>query len=300
MFQTSVVCVKLNKQDSHARLEAVKSLALLLSKETSLNQARSTIMRSAPRLVEMSLRDVDHQVRIQALKAVTLLDRTGILQDEQEEERNKVARLVFDHDPKVRKAVGEFVKGLWTERVEALENTVANAQVSRRKKTKELSGEEERDRLEWKALATLLLETSNSLDEATGESSTTRDTAVTNSKNMMARATAAVESLRPHIDRLTHWEGLVDYLLLDHSVSAQEIWPLSEEEEDLMLQVMVACIRADDEVSSSVFLSIHMTDCRPKTKMRRPRPLSRFCLASSRKIKPMSNACLLCCLYQPR
>lgn len=211
-------------------------------------------MRCAPRLIEVALRDVDHQVRVNAIKGLVLLDRTGLLQDEHADDRKKIARLVYDDDTRIRKAVGDFVKGLWAERVDSLENDISNARVGRKKKTKEIAPEGEKVRLEWKALASLLHDTSDSLEE----NSAVSNVAISDShkgKNVMTRAKAAVEALRPHMDQLKNWESLIDYLLLDHSGGPQEVWPLTEEEEDFSLQVLVACIKADDEVRSPVWSS---------------------------------------------
>jgi hypothetical protein len=127
-------------------LEAVKAFTNLLSKEAFITNARTNIMRISSRLIEISLRDVDVNVRINALKALA---------------------------PTVNVSMG--------------------------------------------------------------------------------RATAAVEALRSSIEGLADWQELVDYLLLDHSTADSDMWLLAEEEEDFMIQVLIACIKAsaDEDVSIS-------------------------------------------------
>jgi cohesin complex subunit SA-1/2 len=229
-------------QNSHARLEAVKAFASLLSKDAFITNARTNIMRISSRLIEISLRDVDTNVRIHALRALALLDKTGVLQDEDDDQRNRVVRVVFDQEPRVRRAVGEFVKGLLAEKVEGLESTWSAVKGTKKKRGSKISEKDMRTYLGWKALATMLVETYHELDSREVGTSTAPTVPVSVS---MGRATAAVEALRGSIEGLSDWHELVDYLLLDHSTGDQDMWLLEDEEEDFMIQVLIACIRAD-------------------------------------------------------
>jgi cohesin complex subunit SA-1/2 len=222
-------------------LEAVKAFTTLLSKETFINNAHSSIMRLSSRLIEMSIRDIDVNVRVNSLKALALLDKTGVLQDEDAEQRKKVVRVVFDQEPRVRRAVGEFVKGLLDEAVETLEQTWSSARPTKKKRAAKIIENDMEDYLRWKAFATMMVETYHELDIAKQTEPGTSSTAVSAS---MGRATAAVEALRGQVEGLSDWDGLVDYLLLDHSTHEDDMWLLEEEEEDFMIQILIACIRA--------------------------------------------------------
>lgn len=207
-------------------------------------------MRISSRLIEISLRDVDTNVRIHALKALALLDKTGVLQDEDDDQRNRVVRVVFDQEPRVRRAVGEFVKGLLAEKVEGLESTWSAVKGTKKKRGSKISERDMRTYLGWKALSTMLVETYHELDSREAGTSTAPTVPVSVS---MGRATAAVEALRGSIEGLSDWHELVDYLLLDHSTGDQDMWLLGDEEEDFMIQVLIACIKADaaEDVSIS-------------------------------------------------
>lgn len=197
----------------------------------------------------MALRDVDLAVRVAALSVIALIDKTGILQDEDEDLRTKVARLVFDNEPRVRKAVGNFIHGMWDEKLERLKTEWTGARGNKKKRGANITEQEMGDMLEWKALAGLLVDTANSLENATAEASTSKQQSlVPASSQSMTRATAAVEALWAEFPMLQDWEKLVDYLLHDHSTAKQDIWLLSEEEEDLMIQVLIACIKKEDKV----------------------------------------------------
>lgn len=231
-----------------------------MSKETFINNAHSSIMRLSSRLIEMSLRDIDINVRVNSLKALALLDKTGVLQDEDAEQRKKVVRVVFDQEPRVRRAVGEYVKGLLDEAVEALEQTWSSARPTKKKRASKISENDMEDYLRWKAFATLMVETYHELDIAKQEEPGSSSAAVSAS---MGRATAAVEALRAQVEGLAEWGGLIDYLLLDHSTNEDDMWLLEEEEEDFMIQILIACIRAaDDDVRFLRILScLSEADC---------------------------------------
>lgn len=203
----------------------------------------------------MALRDVDISVRVRALDVIALIDKTGILQDEEETEREQVARLVFDNEPRVRKAIGGFFKGLWDERVEKLNSDWKGAVGAKKKRSKGIHEEDMAKYLGWKALASLLVETGKAIDEpeengeTAASSSHAKEATTPSVKILTNRAVAAVEALSGGMDILQDWEGLAEYLLLDHSTNEADGWLLSEEEEGFMTHLLVACVKADESVS---------------------------------------------------
>jgi cohesin complex subunit SA-1/2 len=149
---------------------------------------------------------------------------------------------VFDQEPRVRRAVGDFVKGLLAEKVEELESTWSAVKGTKKKRGSKITEKDMRTYLGWKALASMLVTTYRDLDSREAGTSTAPSVPVSVS---MGRATAAVEALRGSIEGLSDWHELVDYLLLDHSTGDQDMWLLGDEEEDFMIQVLIACIKAD-------------------------------------------------------
>ena len=212
-------------------------------------------MRLAPRIIEMALRDVDLSVRVTALSVITKIDKSGILEDTSTEIRSGIAKLVFDQELKVRQAVGSFVKGLWEERTEKLKLDVESLRGKQKKNASGIPEEEMQDRLEWKAFAEVLVETTQSLDEDVGSSSQGNG-----NSGSVNRASAAVEALFIEVAKLGDWEGLVDYLLLDHSKPEDNLWLLYPEEEDFMLQVLIACIKNEDKVSTRKVFSMVLSE----------------------------------------
>jgi cohesin complex subunit SA-1/2 len=232
-------------------LETVKALPSIFNNEAAISRARTVISRLAPRLIEMAIRDVDVNVRVHALSVITEIDKTGILEDDDEELRQRLVRLVFDHEAKVRKAVGGFVRGLWEQQREGLQAEVGNAKGNQKKRAAGINDADMEKWLGYKAIARLLHETASELDRPNEDPQSSLVARTTASAQAMTRATAGVEALWDSFEELQDWAELVEYLLQDHS-EHDDLWLLSEAEESLMLQILVACIKRGSSVSLGV------------------------------------------------
>ena len=252
-------CQSSSGQNSHPRLETVKALSSLFASDHHVSRARSVILRLTPRLVQIALRDVDLSVRVHALSVIAQIDEKGILEDADASQRPKVARLIFDREPRIRKAVSSFIRGLWKERVDQLKSEWTSARPNVRKRAGKATEDEMEERFSIKALASLLVETGDSLDESAETSR--QGGMVAGVAQIITRAGAAVEALRGEFEQLLReWERLVEYLLLDHS-EGRDMWLLENDEETFMLQVLVACIKQDEEVRPYLsFLMAGLTD----------------------------------------
>ena len=78
--------------------------------------------------MEMAVRDISVPVRVEAIKVLISLDASGFLSDEDEEEREGLGCLLFDRDPKVRKAISGLLRNWYNERTEELKAQVAEEQ----------------------------------------------------------------------------------------------------------------------------------------------------------------------------
>lgn len=236
-----------NDPDGSARLETVKALGGLFSNKSLANNASSFTLRLAPRLIKMASLDVETPVRVHAIKVITKIDETGALEDEMEEEREKVARLIFDDEPRVRKAAAEFVEHLWTDRAEKLQAEWGTLRAGKKKRAANVKQAELESRLRWKALATLLVQTAHGLEDAAeGPSQSEPDISSPPRSDAITRSKAAADGLWSQLS--DQQDELADYLLLDHSTSDQDMWLLTEEEEDFMLGMWIACIKKEDKV----------------------------------------------------
>ncbi|ODO10375.1 hypothetical protein I350_00970 [Cryptococcus amylolentus CBS 6273] len=240
-----------NDLNTHARLETVRALASLYSRETFVNSARTLTMRLAPRIVEMATKDIDLSVRVAAIQIITHIDKTGILEDEDDDLRDQVAKLVFDQEPRIRKAVGGYIVNLWEERKDGMKAVWSGLRANKKKRAGKTTEEEMSTRLEWKSLAALLVYTYKSLDVDAQQQSEVVDKQSallpTPSSPPMTRAIAAVEAISAEQEIWRDWESLADYLLLDHSTSEEDMWLLNEDEETFMLQIFLACIKHEQD-----------------------------------------------------
>lgn len=240
----------------HVRLEAVRALEDAYEQEDYISSLQSFTSRFKTRIIQMATSDVDVSVRVSVIQVLRSIDRHGLLEDDQ---RGKLCLLIFDEDPRIRRGVSGFVKGVWED------------DVSERVAGKKLSGGEKRQ-AEVKSLASLLVRWGKALDKLTIREDNSEDEEIP-AKRMggvasvmdpekKGRTALAVEALWDEINPISDWEGLLDLLLLDHSAAVEEegevpssssspngrvvvdaAWRLSEAEEAITLELFTGSIR---------------------------------------------------------
>ena len=238
----------------HVRLEAVRALEDAYEQEDFISSLQSFTSRFKTRIIQMATSDVDVSVRVSVIQVLRSVDRHGLLEDDQ---RGKLCLLIFDEDPRIRKGVSGFVKGVWED------------EVSERAAGKKLSGGE-KQQAEVKSLASLLVKWGKALDKLTiredssedeeSPSKRMRGVASVMDPGKKGRTALAVEALWEEIAPISDWEGLLDLLLVDHSAAAEEeapssssspngrtvvdaAWRLSEAEEAITLELFTGSIR---------------------------------------------------------
>ena len=251
----------LSDANTQVRLEAVKALSGIYEMSDYIGSLQTFTERFKPRLVEMATRDTELAVRVTVIGVLGSIDAHQLLEDEQREE---LCILVFDEDAKVRKAVSEFVRGVWAEIVEEL--------LAGRK-----AGKQEQTRAGIKALGKLLVRLAKPLskkaivaeDDEESFNRTTpcpmsrrvREVATLIGTEQRGRIALAVEALWDDVESVSDWEELLDVLLLDHSAGTEavhesrgrrsksnkgntdsEVWRLEEVEEAVLLEVFVASL----------------------------------------------------------
>lgn len=209
------------------RLEVVKALTKLFKKKDSVSGLRHFTERFRPRLVEMATRDCDAGVRAATVELLDVVREVGYLEPK---DIDTVGRLLFDSEPKVRRAVvGFFVENigdLYEEKLEELggEEAVVEALGD---------GDDDTDgpTLAWiklkclvEVLATYDLEDGGEDDEgASGEKP------VLKVGDAESRFSLAGSVLWEAFEEVADWEGVAKYLLFDHSARGDE----GDEEEDV-------------------------------------------------------------------
>lgn len=232
------------------RLEVVKALTKLFKKKDSVSGLRHFTERFRPRLVEMATRDCDSGVRAATVELLDVVREVGYLEPK---DVDTVGRLLFDSEPKVRRAVvGFFVENindLYEEKLEELggEEAVTEALGD---------GDDDTDgpMMAWiklkclvEVLATYDLEDGGEDDEGAG--------AVVKVGDAESRFSLAGSVLWEAFEEVADWEGVAKYLLFDHSArgdgdeddvekKVRGMVALEAREEAILLQVMNASVAA--------------------------------------------------------
>jgi cohesin complex subunit SA-1/2 len=263
----------LSDSNTHVRLEAVRALSGVYEQGDYIGSINHFTERFKPRLLEMATSDTELPVRVAVIQVLEAIDEHSLLE---EEDRDKLCLLIYDEEPKVRKAVSQFVHNVWDEGVE-------ERLVSKRKPS-----DMDRTRTGIKTLATLLVKWSKTLDashgidedEETGDTRAEDDASSTTTgrrtrrkeilglvgmSDHRGRTALAVEALWDGIVLIQEWDEILDILLLDHSASEEngvpsrgkakangkshssefeidDAWRLEEVEETVLLEVLVASL----------------------------------------------------------
>lgn len=213
----------------------------------------------------MATGELDLSVRIQAIQVLRQIETHGLLDEDQ---RDEIAKLVFETERRVRGAAADFFSALLGEEVEKRETELEAGQTTPKGKGKKKGGAivtlEGKDQLQLKCLAELLVKYGRSLDGLSDEgsddeedqaddtfSSRKKEADVVEVKTHRGRVAFAVEALWDQVEAVRDWQAIMDFLLLDHSPdSSREDTPKakgrkgkgkSSEEEETGGEVLEAC-----------------------------------------------------------
>jgi cohesin complex subunit SA-1/2 len=222
--------------------------------------------RFKSRLTEMATSEADLSVRVAAVQVLQAIDQHGLLEDHQ---RDHLARLIFNYELRVRKAVGPFFAGLVEEDVEERKTMLEAGKSPKKGRSRNSTGsatdqvatEEDAERrslrLTFKALASLLHRHGRILDDEDQNSIEDEDedeaadlpveTAMTLQGAKTGRIGLAVEALWNTVDAVQDWAELAEFLLIDHSSEDEgasvDAYRLTEEEESLLIEILVASLK---------------------------------------------------------
>lgn len=248
------------------RLAAVKSLQALYASSDHIATLQHFTERFKGRLIQIATSDLELSVRVASILVLRAIDSHALLEEGQTDE---LCLLVYDEEPRVRRAVAGFVKGVWGE-------------VTQERILGRVGGDKEKDseRVGIKCLAELLVkwgkrtrhglrlatgdtQDEDETDESVVEDSKNRDIARLVSAQQKGRIALVVEALWDDVPLIGDWEALLEHLLLDHSASdisgvrpsprrtgkateveiVDEAWRLTEPEEAALLELFVASLK---------------------------------------------------------
>ena len=239
----------LSDTSAPTRAEVIKQLTKLFKKKEDVGRLRAFTERFRPRLVEMATRDAEASIRAATVELLDLVRDTGLLEPD---DIDAIGRLIFDTEPRVRKAVSGFfaenINDLFESAVEDLggEESLAEAL------GEEIEDEYDTPRIAWLKLK-CLVEVLRSYDSE-DEDSQTEGLNGMNAPGVDSRFSLAALAIYEGVPEVKDWEVLAGYLLYDHSNIPQDATDtnttfkarcqLHDREEMLLLEVLNVAVKS--------------------------------------------------------
>lgn len=247
----------LSDTSESTRAEVLKQLAKLYRDNDKLAGLKTFTERFRARIVEIATRDAHTNIRATAVELLDILREAGFLEPD---DIDVVGRLIFDAEPKVRKAVigffAENVNAAYELQIEDMGGQEALDEALAHPDDEEYTN----PRLEWLKLK-CLVEQLLSYDEETGLPSQMERVIPYGAElglvaaGIESRFSLAAQALYDVIPEVRSWEVLAGYLLYDHSQTSSDIagddteamlrrnCKLSEQEETVLLDILNATVR---------------------------------------------------------
>ena len=233
------------------RAEVIKQLSKLYKLENSVGNLRAFTERFRPRMVEMAMRDAEPGIRAASIELLGQLRELGLLEPD---DIDKVGRLIFDSDARVRKAVTPFIKQNVNDLVEEIIEELGGDESVDETLGEEVDDDFDRPRKTWldyKALAETL-QAYDAEEENTPESLGFAEELL--AKKSQSRHGLAAEAVVDGLGNSSHWEVLAGYLLYDlssddgESTATEAVFKqrcqLNEQEQLLLLEILQVTVKA--------------------------------------------------------
>ena len=237
--------------NSPTRLEVVRQLKALFKQQKNIPALRAFTDRFRSRMVEMGARDADVNVRAESIE---LLDRLRNAELLEPDDIDTIGRLIFDTEPRVRKAVAKFfvanIEDLYKLSTEDYDGDQYAAALPELEDSEDTMSPNQAW-IKFKCLAQVLggYDKDSVSDHADDHHGPLR-TEDSDSRYMLA--TQAIFSYMPE---LASWESLAGYLLYDHSsidassedadvnLAVQATYKLAAGEETVLLDVLYFSVK---------------------------------------------------------
>lgn len=205
--------------DIHAptRAEVIKQLSKLFKNRDNVGRLRAFTERFQPRMVEMASRDAEVSIRTAAIDLLDMVRETGLLEPDN---IDTIGRLIFDKEPRVRKAVGAFFAESVNDLYESVAEDLGGEEV-----IGEYLGEEGEDdydspRISWLkyiCLAEVLESYAANSQEESQQPVVEVGAGALNINVAESRVALAAQAIYENVDEVKDWEVLSGYLVFDHS-----------------------------------------------------------------------------------
>jgi cohesin complex subunit SA-1/2 len=233
------------------RHEVMKQLVEIMKSPDNHGGMSHFIERFRPRIIEMACQDSEPDVRASAVDLAFLIKEAGFIEPD---DIDAIGKLIYDSEPKVRKAVVGFfvdcVNELYDSKLEDLGDKEEVEEM--------LAVDDEEDldspRTGWIKLKSIaeMLSSYDADDQDEMPSQLNTDSDFLNVSSNESRFSLAAQALYDKTPELKDWEMLAAYLLFDHSLSTKGkktdralkgSFKPSEKEEIILLEILNAVVK---------------------------------------------------------
>ncbi len=243
----------ISDSDVHTRSVALRQLLSVYSNKDNIAGARSFTERFRHRFVEIATHDSDVGMRTMAIGLLDLIRDAGLIEPA---DVDTVGRLIFDLEPRVRRAAGPF----FVANVQDVFDSTLEESVD---EVNEVFGDDEdeddfespkRSWIKFKCLADIIQAYDTPDDGAAPEPNATSRDALSGI-SMDSRFVLASEAIYPYFDELANWQSLAGYLLFDHSQildepsdddtsgAVKKLYKIQEGQELILLEVLCCAVK---------------------------------------------------------
>ncbi|KAF9162211.1 hypothetical protein DFQ26_003750 [Actinomortierella ambigua] len=204
---------------SMVRTESLRALSKLYELDQHQHHAntlRPTMTRLMDKLVGLALGDADLNVRLAAIRLLTLADQHGQLETE---DQQRVASMIFCTQPKIRKALAKFIQGRVAEDEVAKRIAECEMHVDANANAADPQAGLKKDWIELKSLASFFVKVGQQLAAAAENEQVSKEAARVRmiDEAKTGRIALAVEALWSDMEILKNWKTITEYLLQDHT-----------------------------------------------------------------------------------
>lgn len=233
----------LSDEVAATRAEVVNQLKRLYKEQDKIAGLKTFTEKFRPRMVEIATSDAESTVRASGIELLDLLRKNGLLEPD---DVDSVGRLIYDSDPRVRRAVAQFFAETVIDVFNAKVDDLGGLDSLQESLPDTSEGSFDTPCLEWlkfKSLAEMMV--AYDMEEALPHQIVRNrgDGKLTlNATALESRFTLTADSLYDSIIEMKDWQGLAGYLLFDHSSSRA-----NGVARDMISQLKHECVLEDKE-----------------------------------------------------
>lgn len=243
----------LSDTSAPTRAEVIKQLSRMFKNKENVGRLRAFTERFRPRLVEMATQDAEPGIRAATVQLLDMIREAGLLEPD---DIDVIGSLVFDVEPRVRKAVAGFFAANINDLFESAIEDLGGAESLEETLGEEVEDEYDQPRITWLKY-TCLAEVLQAYDGDNEENDFKRHGDVGENLDIgvkESRFSLAAKVMLEGIPELRDWKVLAGYLLCDLSnlstnnpeqeSAFKERCQLNEKHEILLLQVLNVAVQS--------------------------------------------------------